>query len=372
MADEHASVIPIESDADVVTARQRARQMAGELELTSTDQTLLATAISEVARNITTYAVRGEVHLSVVRDDDGREGHPGHRPRRGSRHRGRRPGAAGRLHERRRARPRAARRAPAGRRLLDRDGAGTGDEGHARDVGAAELARGMTGVWPLVLERGEAGLAHAGERRSGDLAVFAPSARGGLVAVIDGLGHGDAAADASEVAAEILSAHADDEPQRLLERCHEELRRTRGAVMTLAWFDLAERHDGLDRRRQRRGAVHPRGRRARRPLRLAGRARRRRRLQPAAGPDEHDRARAGRRGRDRHRRRVRRLLGLDRARRRGTGARRARARAPRQGHRRRAWPPSCATSGRGRSPGERQLRLGREAEGVGRVGVPGV
>jgi serine/threonine-protein kinase RsbT len=67
-------VIPIESDADVVTARQRARQMAGELELTSTDQTLLATAISEVARNITTYAVRGEVHLSVVRDDNGREG----------------------------------------------------------------------------------------------------------------------------------------------------------------------------------------------------------------------------------------------------------------------------------------------------------
>ena len=74
MADEHPSVIPIASDADVVTARQRARQMAGELELTSTDQTLLATAISEVARNITTYAVRGEVHLSVVRDDNGREG----------------------------------------------------------------------------------------------------------------------------------------------------------------------------------------------------------------------------------------------------------------------------------------------------------
>jgi len=72
--DDRSSVIPIESDADVVTARQRARQLAGELELTSTDQTLLATAISEVARNITTYAVRGEVLLSVVRDDKGREG----------------------------------------------------------------------------------------------------------------------------------------------------------------------------------------------------------------------------------------------------------------------------------------------------------
>ena len=74
MPDDRNSVIPIESDADVVTARQRARQLAGELELTSTDQTLLATAISEVARNITTYAVRGEVLLSVVRDANGREG----------------------------------------------------------------------------------------------------------------------------------------------------------------------------------------------------------------------------------------------------------------------------------------------------------
>ena len=66
--------IAIESDSDVVTARQRARELAAGLELTSTDQTLLATAISEVARNITTYATRGEVILSIVRDDGGREG----------------------------------------------------------------------------------------------------------------------------------------------------------------------------------------------------------------------------------------------------------------------------------------------------------
>jgi serine/threonine-protein kinase RsbT len=71
---EPESVIPIQSDADVVTARQRAREMASEVDLTSTDQTLLATAISEVARNITTYAKRGEVLLSVVRADNGRRG----------------------------------------------------------------------------------------------------------------------------------------------------------------------------------------------------------------------------------------------------------------------------------------------------------
>ncbi len=74
MADERDSVIPIESDGDVVNARQQARAMASALELTSTDQTLLATAISEVARNITAYAVRGEVVLSVIEDDGGRRG----------------------------------------------------------------------------------------------------------------------------------------------------------------------------------------------------------------------------------------------------------------------------------------------------------
>ncbi len=66
--------IAIESDLDVVTARQRARELAAELDLTSTDQTLLATAISEVARNITTYATRGEVLLSIIRDNGGRVG----------------------------------------------------------------------------------------------------------------------------------------------------------------------------------------------------------------------------------------------------------------------------------------------------------
>jgi serine/threonine-protein kinase RsbT len=72
--DNGESRIAIESDADVVTARQRARELAADLELSSTDQTLLATAISEVARNITTYAKRGEVSVSIVDEADGRRG----------------------------------------------------------------------------------------------------------------------------------------------------------------------------------------------------------------------------------------------------------------------------------------------------------
>ena len=74
MAPESAERIAIESDADVVTARQRARSLAIGLAMPSMDQTLLATAISEIARNITTYAERGEVVIDLVRHRDGRTG----------------------------------------------------------------------------------------------------------------------------------------------------------------------------------------------------------------------------------------------------------------------------------------------------------
>jgi negative regulator of sigma-B (phosphoserine phosphatase) len=92
--------------------------------------------------------------------------------------------------------------------------------------------------WPQVLDFGVAGAALEGEERSGDLAVFAPTSAGGLVCLIDGLGHGAAAADAAEAAAEVIRHHAEAAPQELLDRCHEALKETRGVVMTLAWFDV--------------------------------------------------------------------------------------------------------------------------------------
>jgi negative regulator of sigma-B (phosphoserine phosphatase) len=93
-------------------------------------------------------------------------------------------------------------------------------------------------AWPAALERGEAGEPLAGEERSGDLAVFAPYDGGALVAAIDGLGHGGAAADAAEAAAEQFRLHAAAQPETLLRRCHEALRSTRGVVATVAWFEL--------------------------------------------------------------------------------------------------------------------------------------
>ncbi len=58
--------VPIRSDADTVTARQQGRALAAELGLSSSDQALVATAISELARNIVEYAKHGEIILELV------------------------------------------------------------------------------------------------------------------------------------------------------------------------------------------------------------------------------------------------------------------------------------------------------------------
>ena len=65
--------VAIQREADIVAARQAGRQLAAQLGFSSTDQTLIATAISEVARNIVVYAVTGEIVLSRT-DEGGRIG----------------------------------------------------------------------------------------------------------------------------------------------------------------------------------------------------------------------------------------------------------------------------------------------------------
>ncbi len=65
--------ISVRTDADIVTARQKGRVLAEPLGFSSSDLALIATAISEVARNIVVYAGCGEIILDVVSDSD-REG----------------------------------------------------------------------------------------------------------------------------------------------------------------------------------------------------------------------------------------------------------------------------------------------------------
>jgi serine/threonine-protein kinase RsbT len=65
-------LIPIAADTDVVTARQRGRDLAAQAGFSSGDQTVIAAAISEIARNILNYAKRGEVAMSVATNGDRR------------------------------------------------------------------------------------------------------------------------------------------------------------------------------------------------------------------------------------------------------------------------------------------------------------
>lgn len=62
--------VPIVYDTDIVAARSEGRRMAVELGFSRTDATLLATAISEVARNILIHAREGIITISSSRDDD--------------------------------------------------------------------------------------------------------------------------------------------------------------------------------------------------------------------------------------------------------------------------------------------------------------
>jgi len=58
--------VAINSDQDIVLARQKGRARAIELGFSSGDATLIATAISELARNIVAYARKGRITLNVV------------------------------------------------------------------------------------------------------------------------------------------------------------------------------------------------------------------------------------------------------------------------------------------------------------------
>jgi serine/threonine-protein kinase RsbT len=59
-------LVAIRSDADIVSARQQGRSLAATIGFTATDATLIATAISELARNIVLYAGQGEVMIRDV------------------------------------------------------------------------------------------------------------------------------------------------------------------------------------------------------------------------------------------------------------------------------------------------------------------
>ena len=66
--------VSIGSDSDIVTARQKGRALLAELGFSITDTVMVATSISELARNIVLYSGRGEIVLGVAVNDLGKSG----------------------------------------------------------------------------------------------------------------------------------------------------------------------------------------------------------------------------------------------------------------------------------------------------------
>lgn len=69
-ANEDETRVPVTTDADVVVARQKGRELAARAGFSATELTVIATAVSEIARNIVKFAKRGEVVVSVVTEND--------------------------------------------------------------------------------------------------------------------------------------------------------------------------------------------------------------------------------------------------------------------------------------------------------------
>jgi phosphoserine phosphatase RsbX len=88
-----------------------------------------------------------------------------------------------------------------------------------------------------MIEYGVAKHMLVGQGECGDLHLVCCNKNGVLIAAIDGLGHGEEAATASKAAAALLRSSADHPIISLVERCHEELRATRGVVLSVAFID---------------------------------------------------------------------------------------------------------------------------------------
>jgi serine phosphatase RsbU (regulator of sigma subunit) len=97
----------------------------------------------------------------------------------------------------------------------------------------------MEAIKSPFIEWGLAALALAGEEQSGDAYAVKAWEKKILIAVIDGLGHGEKAADAARIAVETLINHVSDTDDvvSFVRQCHEALLRTRGVVLSLALFD---------------------------------------------------------------------------------------------------------------------------------------
>ncbi len=225
--------LAIASDEDLLAARSQIRAAALEMGFATTDMVRIVTAVSELARNILLYAGRGELSLRVI-NENGRDGVLITAQDEG-------PGIP-----------------DVPKALLDgfstSGGLGLGLPGTRRLMDEFEIqsevkkgtivkVKKWLNEGPVVVlkekkERspiasGIAARTLPGETQTGDRSVIRVHPGGVLLAVIDGLGHGPAAAHAAAIAAEVMSNSPSMDVVELVRECHQKLQHSRGVVMTV-------------------------------------------------------------------------------------------------------------------------------------------
>jgi anti-sigma regulatory factor (Ser/Thr protein kinase)/serine/threonine protein phosphatase PrpC len=234
LPEPQADAIPVLDEASLSLVRERVRER-GATELVSPDVVARALLVaSELGRNQLRHAVRGRIAVRAVRRD-GRSGLEIVAADGGT-------GIADVVTALRGV-PRASGSLGVGLAAA-RENASEVDFDIRIGEGTCIWARIFDRDVPRGREVAVFGRALAGERVSGDHALFWRSGAHLTLAVCDGLGHGAAAREASGAAVTALrgagtGGAAEKGPAPLLEDCHRALGSTRGAVMAIARLDEA-------------------------------------------------------------------------------------------------------------------------------------
>ncbi|MFH1008945.1 MAG: ATP-binding SpoIIE family protein phosphatase [Candidatus Latescibacterota bacterium] len=232
------AVLPVTEASQAGKARRRAVALAGRLGFDETETGKVAVVVTEVATNLAKHAARGEVLLGPV-ERDGVAGIEVLALDRG-------PGMA-RLGECMRDGYSSAGSPGTGLGAISRLSA-VFDIHSVPEAGTALLARLWAGPLPKRfgapgLDIGTVCLPMPGEEGSGDAWAMAQFRGRTLIMVVDGLGHGPGAAEASLEAVRIFEKNARLSPAEVIEAAHTGLHSTRDAAMAVA--ELDEDRDGI-------------------------------------------------------------------------------------------------------------------------------
>ncbi len=235
VSDRPPRQVDVHHAGDVIAAQVAARQMARDLRFANVECEQIALAASELASNLVRHAGGGILRISPLVEGDRRgiqvetedEGPGIGQPERaladGFSTVGGLGLGLGTVH-----------------RIMDELDFGSRPGGGLK-MCCRRWARPSTAdVFPRQLLFGVATRARRNEPQNGDAFVVRRWEGGALVGVIDGLGHGEHAERAAQAARAYLEDHFDQPVKRLFEGVALACRRTRGVVMALARFELAE------------------------------------------------------------------------------------------------------------------------------------